>query len=178
MRQHLEEADSYYFLDPKDTAPCKPIHKKDGEIIELIISIVNKTGGETLAGILETWKKTPDDKVIEALEFYRDSEQLEEEIKDISGDIWSKLIEKMKRAYVTIQEHSLIASHIYSVKKRNIHDGRPLYTILINPEEDMPPQFEWFLNKEFRWSTKEARDIAFEELKTSMSNHLMCKFLN
>ena len=166
MREHLLEADSYYFLDPKEVAACKPIHKKDGEIIELIISIVNKTGGETLAGILETWKKTPDDKVIEALEFYRDSEQLNEEINDKSGDVWSKLIDKMKRSYITIQDHDLIASHIYSIKRRNI------------PEEDMPPQFEWFLNKEFRWSTKEARDIAFEELKTNMSNNLMCKFLN
>lgn len=178
MSDHLKDAVSYYFLDPEDKKPIKAISQNDMNIIEYIIAINERLGNMTLVSILQRWKKDADASVEEALEFYLDSEQLEEEVEKGAGDGWAKLLEKMKRAYVTIQEHTMIASHIYSIKRMSIHDGRPYYTILVNPEDDVPPQFEWFLNKEFRWASKDARDEVYEELKKSMRMNLMCKFLN
>lgn len=177
MQEHLADLHTYYFLDPEDKLPIKPISEIDCEIVEYIAAILEKTGHMVLSSLVGRWKKDPDETVLDALEFFISSEQLDEEMKDKSGDKWDKLLEKMKRSFVTINEDSFVINHIHSIKRGEGFDDKPYYTILINKEEDAPAQFQWYINKELRWNTFEAREKAFKELKSDIIKHTLTKFL-
>ena len=177
MTDHLKDIATYYFLDPEEKLNIKPVHLVDAYMIESIIAVLNKTGSLTLAQILSRWKKDADRDVLDALDFYLESEQLEEEMAEKAGDGWGKIIESMKRAFVTLQDESIIVNHIHSVKRTEVYTDRPMYGLLINKEEDVPAQYQWYINKEILWASEEARDLAFEELKKDMVRHTMSKFI-
>lgn len=178
--EHLADIHSYYFLDPDNEKDIKPISRIDCEIIEVLISILERQGNKVLHDIICRWKLIPDTDLVEQLEEYLDSESLEEDMKERGGDMFAKLLEKLKKAYITIGDHQLHASKIFIISKSDSHNGnRPIYSIIINKEEFLPDgTSSWYSNLSEDFINKEDRDKKLDELKRLLSKNTMCRFLN
>jgi hypothetical protein len=178
--EHLEDIHSYYFLDPEDKEAVKPISRIDCEIIETIVSILERLGLEQFHHIISRWKLESDNDTLEALEHYLSSENLENQMNERGGDFFKKLFDKLKKAYVKIGDTHIHANKIFIISKHNYHDGqRPRYSLIINDEKHLPQNTtSWYQNLQVDFASLDQREIEFESLKRLLTKNTMCKFLN
>lgn len=177
MSEHLDDISTYYFLDPENKMPIKPISGTDAAIIENLGAIIEKMGFEVLTKILFQWKLSHDEQVLEDLELYFNSDEMEAEMDKRGGNFWKKLLDKMKMAFIEIQGESIIIKHIYSIKNGFGYDTRPYWTIVLNQEENAPASYEWYINKEFRFHSEESRDAEVKRIKKLISKNTLTKFV-
>jgi len=177
MSEHLDDISTYYFLDPENKMPIKPISETDAAIIENLGAIMEKMGFEVLTKILFQWKLSHDEQVLEDLELYFNSDEMEAEMDKRGGNFWKKLLDKMKMAFIEIQGESIIIKHIYSIKNGFGYDTRPYWTIVLNQEENAPASYEWYINKEFRFHSEESRDAEVKRIKKLISKNTLTKFV-
>lgn len=180
MHDHLKAASINYSIDRFNELKLKPISTVDTQIIDTLITIVERTGNETLSEILTRWKYDSDESVLDDLSMYLQSEELEGEMKSNGGDFLAKLLESMKKSYINIGNESIHANKIFIISRREKHDGvRTIYSIIINDEKFLPPgTSSWYVSLEESFITKEDRDESYEAIKGLLIKNTMCKFLN
>lgn len=180
MSEHLKDISSYYFLDAENEREVKAISEVDCEIISNLISISERLGSKTLVEILSEWKLSPDVEVLEKLEEYLDSPELEEHMKAKGGDFFTALIDKMKTSYIEIGSFHLHTNKIFIINRVDSHNGNhPIYSIIINDEIYLPTNTNsWYVNLRVDFSSKREREDKLEEIKKLIKKNTMCKFIN
>lgn len=180
MDDHLKKISAGYSIDRFNELKLKPMSSIDSEIIDTVITIARRLGNEVLADILSRWKFDSDEFILEQLNEYLQSEDLEGEMKKHGGDFFTKLLESMKKSYITIGEEAIHTNKIFVLSKRESHDGsRKLYSIVINDEKYLPPgTSSWYCNIKQDFFTIEERDSAYSDIKQLLIKSTMCKFLN
>jgi hypothetical protein len=180
VSEHLDDIQSYYFLDPENKREIKAISKVDCDIIENIILIVERMGNKEFSEILHRWKDIPDQDTLLALEDYLQSEDLEEYMKAKGGDFIEKLLDKMKSAYIKIGDEYLQSHKIFTIGRRERHNGsRPVYSIVVNDEKYLPDKTSsWYSNLSVDFFTIDEREEELNNIKRLIRNNTMCKFIN
>jgi hypothetical protein len=101
-------------------------------------------------------------------------------MEDKGGDFFAKLVEGMKRSYITIGDFDIHTQKIFVISRSEYHNGqRMVYEVIINEERFLPTgTASWYCNLSAKFYTKEQRENEYERLRKLLKEKTMCKFLN
>ena len=168
----------------KDMKGIGRIEETDFDIIQEIIIYVNKNiKDETFKKIIKEWKIRPDKEVLYAMmdvnnsskptsekSFSSANESIEDsEIMRLLEAVGVlKNLNAMKEGMINIKGHIFPSRSIQYIVTGSKFTTRKVFTIKVNPEENVGSNKVYFMNAEIEYFNEKQRDEAFEELQRQL----------